>query len=298
MTSADSQLQRYTKDLAIAYRIYPKVAQSAAGLPFTEDKLQLSEICLRSFKESLGNLRVSMWVLLDACPEGYQDLFRKYFDAEDLVLLPLAGAGNQGTFARQIDLLLEQGESEVVYFAEDDYFYLPHQFRSMVDFLLEHEEVDFVSPYDHLDCYKLDLHNRPKWLRVHGNRHWRTAGSTCLTFLTRRKTLRETARVFRSYRRGAPDCSIWLSLTKARVFNPVFFVQHLFREKLFRNIILKSWIYLWPQILFGKKRSLWVPIPGAATHVDTRALSPNVDWRTLMEKEARSVNENEVQLKK
>ncbi len=43
-------------DLAIAYRIYPKVAKPAQGLPFSGVKFRLSEICLRSFKESLGNL--------------------------------------------------------------------------------------------------------------------------------------------------------------------------------------------------------------------------------------------------
>src|SRR4029077_20054751 len=95
-------------DLSIAYRIYPKVATAAIGLPFSADKLKLSEICLRSFKESLGNLRVKIWVLLDGCPEEYARLFEKYFDAEDLVLCRLHGVGNQATFGRQIEILLAQ----------------------------------------------------------------------------------------------------------------------------------------------------------------------------------------------
>jgi hypothetical protein len=72
---------RQARDLAIAYRIYPKVAESAMGLPFGDDKLRLSEICLQSFKESLGDLRVKLWVLLDGCPKEYAALFQKYFDA-------------------------------------------------------------------------------------------------------------------------------------------------------------------------------------------------------------------------
>lgn len=269
-------------DLAIAYRICPNVAESALGLPLSEDKLRLSEICLRSFKESLRGMRVKLWVLLDGCPNEYADLFTRHFDAQDLVLIPLQGVGNQRTFAKQIEILLGQEDSDFVYFAEDDYFYLPGQFRCMIDFLLAHKDAHFVSPYDHLDCYTLDLHRQPKWLKVHGGRHWRTGASTCLTFLTRRETLRETHGIFRSYKRRSFDCSLWLSLTKSRIFNPFFFSRQLVREPFFCKIILKSWLYSWQQILFGRKWTLWVPIPGIATHLDSHALSPTIDWITLM----------------
>ena len=115
-------------DIAIAYRIYPKVAKPALGLPFSDNKLRLSEICLRSFKQSLGSLRAKIWVLLDQCPEDYADLFLKYFSREDLSLIRLPGIGNQATFGKQIDILLQQTDSNLVYFAEDDYVYLPDQF--------------------------------------------------------------------------------------------------------------------------------------------------------------------------
>jgi hypothetical protein len=270
-------------DVAVAYRIYPKVAEAATTFPSGDDKYRLSEICLKSFKESLTGLRFKIWVLLDGCPPEYADLFTKYFDRNDLTLLNLNGIGNQATFRKQIEILLEQRDANVVYFAEDDYVYLPGQFRCMVDFLLGHEDVHFVSPYDHLDCYTLDLHRQPKWLKVHGGRHWRTAASTCLTFLTRRETLRKTQAVFRNYKRRSFDCSLWLSLTKRRVFNPLFFGRHLIGGTFFCRIVLKSWLYCWRQILFGKRWTLWVPIPGVATHLDCNALSPNVDWCALMQ---------------
>jgi len=257
------------------------------ALPSGDDKYRLSEICLRSFKDSLGGLRVRIWVLLDGCPPEYTDLFAKYFDRDDLTVLNLGGIGNQATFRRQIEILLEQQDSDVVYFAEDDYVYLPGEFRCMIDFLLEHKDVDFVSPYDHLDCYTMDLHRQPKWLKVYGGKHWRTATSTCLTFLTTLETLRKTQAVFRKYKRRSLDCSLWLSLTKRRVFNPAFFCRHVVREPLSCRIIAKAWIYCWQQILFGRKRRLWIPIPGVATHLDNHALSPNVDWRALMEQAKR-----------
>lgn len=272
-------------DLAIAYRIYPKVAESANGLPFSDDKLQLSEICLRSFKESLGDLRVKLWVLLDGCPGEYAAVFQKYFDAEDLVLLPLPGVGNQATFAKQIEILLSQEDSDFVYFAEDDYFYLAGQFHCMIDFLRDNEDAHFATPYDHLGCYAMDLHRQPKWLKVHGVRHWRTAASTCLTFLTRRETLRKTQGIFTGYKRRSFDCSMWLSLTKSRLFDPIFFARQVFRDLFFCKIIVRSWLYFSRQILFGSRWTLWVPIPAIATHLDKHALSPTIDWKTLIEEQ-------------
>lgn len=273
-------------DLAIAYRIYPRVAKSAIGLPFSEDKFQLSEICLRSLKESLGDLRVKLWVLLDGCPEKYARLFEKYFNAKDLVLLPLPGVGNLATFGKQIDILLDQKESELVYFAEDDYLYLPKQFPQMLDFLRAHKDVHFVTPYDHLDCYTFKIHHHPKWIRVYGGHHWRTAASTCLTFLTRKETLRQKKMIFKSYSWRNRDCSLWLSLTKQSLFDPVQFLQFVLGEQHFAKIIAKAWLYGWPQILFGKQMKLWTPIPGIATHLDSQALSPTVDWLTMMKQEA------------
>jgi hypothetical protein len=270
-------------DLAVVYRIYPAVSKPAMGLPFSEDKYLLSEVCLRSFKESLGSLRAKMWVLLDGCPPEYRALFGKYFAPEDLNLVVLNNIGNRATFSKQIEILLEQQAASFVYFAEDDYFYLPNQFHLMLDFMIANADAHFVSPYDHLDCYTLHLHRGPKWLRAQGSHHWRTAASTCLTFLTRRETLARYETVFRSYVHGNNDCALWLTLTKHRVFNPMAAARYFFRGLFYWKILARAWLYGWRQILFGRKLKLWIPIPGIATHLDANALSPSVDWRGLMQ---------------
>jgi hypothetical protein len=189
-------------DVAVAYRVYPKVSKSAQSLPFGDDKGLMAETCLKSFKDSLGSLRVKFWAILDGCPQEYEEFFRKHVDSADLVILKPNGEGNGATFSRQLDILLQQNDSDIVYFAEDDYFYLPNQFHLMIEFLRTQSDADFVSPYDHLDCYTLALHRGPKWLRVYGSHHWRTAASTCLTFLTSKETLRKHEGIFRSYTRG------------------------------------------------------------------------------------------------
>ena len=223
--------QKY--DIAVAYRIYPKVAKPAQSLPFGDDKLRQAEICLRSFRDSLGSLRVKLWAILDGCPREYRELFQRYFAPADLVLIEADGIGNRATYAKQLDILLAQCDAEYVYFAEDDYLYLPGQFPLMLQFLCAGQDVDFVTPYDHPECYYLALHREPKWLRVFEGHHWRTAASTCLTFLTRKSTLAKYEKVLRTYARRNDDCPMWLSLTKRRVFDVFAMLQCIVRREFY-----------------------------------------------------------------
>jgi hypothetical protein len=273
-------------DLAVAYRIYPKIAKPALGLPFSHNKLQLADACLRSFRDSLGTLHAKIWVLLDGCPREFEDLFLHYFQPQQLVFVSLESVGNRATFDKQIDILLAQRDAELVYFAEDDYFYLPGEFHTMTDFLLAHDDVDFVTPYDHLDCYTLELHHGRKWIRVFADHHWRTAASTCLTFLTTRETLQQTARTFRSYGRNNFDASLWLSLTKEGIWNPLRLARYAVNNPWLAKIVVNTWLHGWRQIALAGRRRLWVPVPGIATHMDANALSPAIDWKTLMQEQA------------
>src|SRR5258708_14389066 len=184
-------------DVAVAYRIYPRVSKVPAMFP--EDKLQLARFCLRSFRASLGTVRAKMFVLLDGCPLEFEGLFTECFDSPDLELIRLNGIGNRQTFSRQLKILLAQDHADAVYFAEDDYFYLPGQFEVMLNFLRDCPDADFVSPYDHPDYYSLPLHSGRQLTRTHGDRCCRTAASTCLTFLTAKETLARTRRVFQPY---------------------------------------------------------------------------------------------------
>lgn len=276
-------------DLAVAYRIYPRVAKPALGLPFSDDKYRLAEVCLKSFRRSLGTLRPKIWVLLDDCPVEYADLFHKYFEPHNLVMIPLPGLGNHQSFLRQIEILTEQDDAELVYFAEDDYFYRPDEFRLMIEFIHTYDDVDFVSPHDHPDYYRLQLHRKPNWLRLFRNHHWRTAASTCLTFLTTRDTLRKSQRIFRSYGKRNFDSSLWLSLTKQNVFSPLDFCRWAVGQPFLAKVLAKSWLFGTAQILFGKRYKLWVPVPGIATHLDASALSPATDWISLIRGEEHSV---------
>jgi hypothetical protein len=264
-------------DLAVAYRIYPGVSK----LPpfFSTDKYKLSEMCLRSFERALGELRVKIWALLDGCPPEYEALFREMFQGYDLEILSLAKIGNLATFSLQIDLLKNQTEAPYVYFAEDDYFYFPDALEKMVTYMRENRDVDFVTPYDHPDSYYTSSRFERHLVRPFGDRYWRTASSTCLTFLTSRENLIRTKSMFRTYSNGNWDCPIWLALTqKSELANLRVHWCSLFRLAIWG----KTWLWGCRRLLFGRRYRLWVPLPTLATHMESTRLSPLVDWQTVL----------------
>lgn len=279
-------------DLAVAYRIYPGI--SKVPPLFGDNKFKLAELCLRSFKNSLGSLRAKIWILLDNCPSEYEELFKRYFDIDDLEIVRLSGIGDRATLRKQIHILSEQNISEIVYFAEDDYFYMPGQFGVMVDFMRDNQDVDFLSPYDNLDYYKLELHQYSNDIKVFGNRHWRTASCTTNTFLTSRRKLRTVQNVIKTFTKGNYDSSYWMSLTKHQLFNPFTLIKYFLSRNQHFLRIAKAWFFCWRQILFGKRWRLWVPIPSIATHMESNSLAPNIDWLRLMYQDIEKMNEEHV----
>ena len=264
-------------DIAIVYRIYPGV--SKVPPVFSKDKYKLSELCLQSFRDALNGVSYKLYVLLDNCPPEYKELFLQYFPDTEMDLIELEPSGNAKTFGKQMDILLEQDYSDVVYFAEDDYFYLPDAFKIMLDFLNSSVAPDFVTPFDHLDYYKLKLHQYEYETVEYRGRNWRTAATTCMTFMTTKKKLKETENIFRTYTKNNYDASLWLSLTKINIFNPGYILKLLFSDKLYVKIMAKMWFHSWKQLIFGKRYKLYAPKPSLSTHMDSVCLAPDIDWQ-------------------
>jgi len=264
-------------DLTIAYRIYPNVSKS----PFVHksNKLKLAETGIRTLKASLGKLRARIFFILDNCPDEYEVMILNHFALGDVEFIKPKGVGNFATFSLQIDILLKQTDSDIVFFAEDDYVYQPLMLAHVVKLLKENAQVDFVTPYDSLDSYTFPIHTRHKYeITIFDGLHWRTSASSCLTFLTRKDVLQNTERVLRSYSTGVWDTSIWFSLTKYNVFSLSSIVSFAINDIFQFKAIALSWMKLWFQILFGKKYKLWQPIPSIGTHMEEKFLAPNVDW--------------------
>jgi hypothetical protein len=276
-------MSQFSYDLAVAYRIYPKVSANPPPV-YADDKFKLAELCLKSFKASLGNLHVKVWALLNNCPPEYETLFTQLWPAEDLVLVRYPGVSGGETLHEQQRILSEQTDAEIVYLAEDDYFYLPGQFELAVNFLKQNPDADFATPYDCPDVHFTDLHQSIDETRAQAGKTWRSSVSTTHTFLARRTALLECCpmfdKLFHAFAgRVSPDLAMWMALTKKRVFNPFKFAIWLVRHRYWSASIGLSWVYCWRQILFGRRYTLWTPNPSIATHMDGRLEAPGIDWR-------------------
>lgn len=248
---------------------------------FANDKLLLAELGVKSFKQSLGGLKTKIFFLLDNCPNEYQSMILKYFSEENIEFILLPGVGNLRSFGKQIDILKSQTDAEFVYFVEDDYLFLKGATEEALRFM-KSGEIDFITPYDHIDSYDLKIHQQHKYkIKISPTHHWKTSASTCMTFLTKKKVLINTEAVFRSYCNGNWDSSLWFALTNHNVFRIDSFFLAFSNRMLFKAVLL-SWMKTWWQILFGKKYELWQPIPSLATHMEITGIAPVVDWDNVI----------------
>lgn len=188
------------------------------------------------------------------------------------------GLGNGGTFVKQIELLTQQNDADLVYLAEDDYIYLPGHFHLMADLMRNHREVDFCTPYDHPDYYQHDFHLHKMQIKVEQGQAWKTQNGTTCTLLTRKEILQKTAAVLKSYARKNTDAGIWLSLTKEHVTNLYDLITQPFISPFRGWSLACAWYFNWRQILFGRRYTLWVPAPALATHMVAGLLAPHRDW--------------------
>jgi hypothetical protein len=275
-------------DLAVCYRIYPGVSRDPI-FGFKE-KLPLARLNLETFREGLGDLKIKMWVLLDNCPPVYAELFKEIFPNTPMELISLSGEGNGATFRRQVNILSEQTDADLVYFAEDDYLYLPRSLERAVDFMRRHPEVNFASPYYHADFDSKYIHQFRDKEIVENNCRWRMVTSTCLTFVARRQAVAESIAVFNTYNRN-PDLAMWMALTKKRVFNPWSWIRSLGNGIYFFASHALAWRYAWRQILFGKQQTLWAPTPSLITHMERSGLAPGIDWEKIFGERAKVLQE-------
>lgn len=268
-----------TKTLAIAHRVCPALSKTAVGFNTKRKMVEASAASLaEALREFGGNVHLT--VILDGCPD-YRAIFSEAFSRLANVRLDIAetpSIGNQATYARQCEILLADEESDLVYFSEDDYLYKPPAFVAMAD-LLNHGNADFVTPLDHPDRYNHALTApSPSKIRVTSFGHWRTVGTTCLTFMTSRQILHERADMIASYGTGAMDGTMWLGLTKEDVRSmrkviPPLFAFLLRRKRPFGYYMpLCAWKHHGLRLLTTRTYTLWQPMPTLAVHLSSTSL--------------------------
>ena len=147
-------------------------------------------------------------------------------------------------------------DDDIIYFLEDDYLHLPGSYMAIEEGI---ERADYVSLYDHNDTYipasqggnvfvtDEGYSTFPTYVIRTNNFHWRTVGSTTMTFAVTKKILTE-------------DKNIWIKYTEGTY--PQDF-------KAFSELTTKI------------GRSLITPIPGLSTHCEQKWASPGIDWAKI-----------------
>ncbi len=270
-------------DLHIALRVYPGVSKSPFIFP--GDKLRLFKTGIYSLRKSLQGINYKITFIMDNCPEQYDLAVKEIFgNTRQIKIVNAAKSGNANTLLKQIEILLEKDDSDVLMLAEDDYIYSGESLKILVD-LLKAEKADFVTPYDHLDYYTLLIHKKNTPEIEFNQKLFKSVNSTCLTFLTTRDVLKASHSVFSTYLRNNSDASIFWSLTKEHIFSPdsflKFSLEALRGNDLFLRLFVKAWIFSPVQNIFGKKYKILSPRPSLATHMDKESLSPGFNWEEI-----------------
>ncbi|WP_276482222.1 hypothetical protein [Paraflavitalea pollutisoli] len=267
-------------DLAVAWRVYPGISKQP--LIHANDKLQLVRTCLASFLQSVGDLKVKYYLILDGCPPVYEAMIETLFAHQAYTAVRTDAIGNHRTFALQIDLLTQQQEAELVYFAEDDYLYAPHAMKKMVTLMRTGKKVDFATVFYSKDIVQHPIHDHRHSIQWNADTLWMSDSSTCLTFLTRKTTLLATKDLLLTYCRGNNDCAIWLILTRTHIYNPFKYLRFaLAQDKESWNILKMAVKYSF-KYFFGLQRyRLWVAWPGIGTHLETPTVMEAPKWIAL-----------------
>jgi hypothetical protein len=193
------------------------------------------ENCLNNFIKVFNevifkdkNCVSSMKIIADNCEQKTLEMVRNTG-----IPVKCTNYGNAGSLRHAIELAIEEcKEEEVVYFVEDDYLHLDKSPKIIEEGI---NRSDYVTLYDHPDKYNSE-YNGGEYSKVikTDSTHWRYTISTCMTFASRVKTLKE-------------DFEFWKKFTEG---------PHPHDH------------YVFSQLNKEKRRRLAVCIPGVACHCD------------------------------
>ena len=246
-------------NLHIYYRHY----NTRSGITKRRPEWFSYQRCLNNLFETLSNsvdTKIYFTLVYDGTEEEYQSdfsskLVASWFGRNQNLSISrvLITAGSDKSSGNKTVLMAVNNQliadDDVIYLLENDYLHL----EGWVDAvrLLFYSQISwhYVSLYDHLDKYNYHerFHKRYKRLKSFINvtkfNHWRSAPSTCGSFLVRAKTLREDQ----------------------------FYVIRFKDRKLM------------PILKILKNRTLLSALPGLSTHCMEGLLSPTIDWRKIAE---------------
>ncbi|MFP5394138.1 MAG: hypothetical protein ACLGI6_21785, partial [Gammaproteobacteria bacterium] len=210
------------------------------------------ELCFRNLLQTIAadplGERVRLTVVYDGSLEDFTaDFIARYYAAapERINVQFIKGGSDLNSFlitlhvARTADI----APTDIVYFLENDYLHQPGWISKVFELYASGHAFDVLGLYDHADKYFLEMYRGLSAQVVHSaSHHWRTAPSTCASFMLERQKLERDYAVLSS---GQTD------------------------------------YYFFTRLIAEGGRVLLTPLPGLSTHSMNGYLSPTVDWASL-----------------
>jgi glycosyltransferase involved in cell wall biosynthesis len=231
--------------MKIIYRI------SDAGYKKEKPDYINNENCLKNFCNVFFDYIYDIIILADNCSDDTLTMIKKYIDPINIRKVSVGHGA--GTFNLALDEALRWDDNETIYFVENDYLHKPNSQKIIEEGL--NLGAAFVSLYDHPDKYLPPNQGGNPYCeggaedtRVYLTKstHWKVTNSTTMTFAAKVSTLKHTEPILRKYTQGSypEDFKMFLELR-------------------------------------DQGELLTTPIPGYATHGETKWLSPLTDWSKI-----------------
>jgi hypothetical protein len=272
-----------TSPLHLVYRYAPGAGAKPRPTFFSKDS------CLAAFLRTASAVDGADITFLhdgEATPERRRQLS----EWGELIELPSVGNARSKRAALSLLELRRWSDDDLVYFAEDDYLFVPDAFKRLLHAAAADPNAQFFTLYDHPDYQRLALHRRFARRRgagivVDGTR-WSQVRSTTMSFAARVGALRELSWAFWLGTRGSypDDFGVFSGLQHT---GPHLLLRAIAAGRSLRDIDIARSL---AARLVRRDECQWrliAPVPSLATHVEVDMLAAGVDW----EAEARAADE-------
>jgi hypothetical protein len=207
-------------------------------------------------------------------------------------VLHVDGGWTRPSYLRALEFALQQPwpPDDVVYFCEDDYLHASDAFRELMRAASALPHAEFFSLYEHPDAYPGApgvAHGSDATERVYisGDRHWRTLGSTCMTYGAQIATLERFA-LMQQHPLTKDDESHWDHLLWKAQQNAIARAVYDSSRRLglTPSVTVRRGLRLLvsPEVhAVTRVRTLVAPMPSLATHAQKDVLALGVDWSAV-----------------
>lgn len=198
--------------------------------------------------DPLGN-RVKLTVMFDGKFQDFANDFISGYQANkdlniDLKFLEAGSDTNSALITMDYVYHSDISDGNLVYLLENDYMHQPGWIQKIFELYNSDVTFDYISIYDHRDKYFLPMYTELQARLYHTQtHHWRTAPSSCGSYIAEISRFRSDYDIFRQ---GLPDYFFFIALINER------------------------------------KRVLLTPIPGLSTHCMEGYLSPTINWSNYL----------------